>query len=210
MTNTPDTARPGAHPHYFASLRDSFFRILPMAWPVLIGQLAVLGFSTVDTILVARFAANDLAALSIGMAVYITIFIGFMGMVLAISPVAGQLFGAGKLHAAGLQVHQAIWLALALALVGSTLLLFPGPFLALARTGPDVTEKVRGYLMALAFSLPASLLFTVYRGFNTAVSRPKAVMAFSSTAGPCPCREGWSPGGWSPWAWWAVASPLRW
>ena len=44
---------------------------------------------------------------------FITVFIGFMGMVLAISPVAGQLFGAGKLRAAGLQVHQAIWLALA-------------------------------------------------------------------------------------------------
>ena len=116
-----------AHANYFASLRDSFSRILPMAWPVLVGQLAVLGFSTVDTILVARFAANDLAALSIGISVYITIFIGFMGMVLAISPMAGQLFGAGKRKAAGDQVHQAIWLALGLALVGSTLLLLPGP-----------------------------------------------------------------------------------
>lgn len=208
MTDTLDTARPGADPHYFASLRDSFHRILPMAWPVLIGQLAVLGFSTVDTILVARFAANDLAALSIGMAVYITVFIGFMGMVLAISPVAGQLFGAGKLHAAGLQVHQAIWLALALALAGSTLLLFPGPFLALARTGPDVTMKVRGYLVALAFSLPASLLFTVYRGFNTAVSRPKAVMAIQviGLALKIPLSAlfiyGWTlplPGGLEPW-----------
>lgn len=170
-TNTPD------HTSYFASLRDSFSRILPMAWPVLVGQLAVLGFSTVDTILVARFAASDLAALSIGIAAYITIFIGFMGIVLAISPMAGQLFGAGKVHAAGQQVHQAIWLAMVLAVVGSTLLLLPGPFLALAKTSPEISDKVRGYLTALAFSLPASLLFTVYRGFNTAVSRPKAVMA---------------------------------
>lgn len=177
----PQPLRPHAHSSYFASLRDSFVRILPMAWPVLVGQLAVLGFSTVDTILVARFAAHDLAALSIGMAVYITVFIGFMGMVLAISPMAGQLFGAGKLHAAGQQVHQAIWLALGLAVVGSTLLLLPGPFLSLAKTNPDIADKVRGYLSALAFSLPASLLFTVYRGFNTAVSRPKAVMAIQLT-----------------------------
>jgi MATE family multidrug resistance protein len=40
-----------------------------------------------------------------------------------------------------------------------------------------VAGKVRAYLGALAVALPASLLFTVYRGFNTAVSRPKAVMA---------------------------------
>lgn len=178
MIDTPQhTANTPTHASYLASLRDSFSRILPMAWPVLVGQLAVLGFSTVDTILVARFAASDLAALSIGMAAYITVFIGFMGMVLAISPMAGQLFGAGKLQAAGQQVHQAIWLALGLALVGSTLLLLPGPFLALAKTSPEVSDKIRGYLTALAFSLPASLLFTVYRGFNSAVSRPKAVMA---------------------------------
>jgi len=177
MTHTTEhTLGSAPHASYLASLRDSAARILPMAWPVLIGQLAVLGFSTVDTILVARYAAPDLAALSIGMAVYITIFIGFMGMVLAISPVAGQLFGAGKLHAAGNQVYQAIWLALALSALGSTLLLLPGPFLALAKTEPAVADKVRGYLTALAFSLPAAMLFTVYRGFNTAVSRPKAVM----------------------------------
>lgn len=64
-----------------------------------------------------------------------------------------------------------------LSLLGSALLAFPAPFLTLAQAGPEVAGKVRGYLLALAFSLPASLLFTVYRGFNTAVSRPKAVMA---------------------------------
>ena len=70
-----------------------------------------------------------------------------------------------------------MWLALALTLLGSTLLVFPYPFLALAQATPEVADKVRGYLLALAFSLPAALLFAAYRGFNTAVSRPKAVMA---------------------------------
>ena len=35
---------------------------------------------------------------------------------------------------------------------------------------------MRQYLTALAFALPAALLFAAYRGFNNAVSRPKAVM----------------------------------
>jgi MATE family multidrug resistance protein len=144
----PTPQRTGAHTSYLASLKDSFLRILPMAWPVLIGQLAVLGFSTVDTILVARFAASDLAALSIGMAVYITIFIGFMGIVLAISPLAGQLFGAGKLHAAGEQVHQAIWLALGLACTGQHAALASWPIFGAGQDRPDISVKVRGYLSA--------------------------------------------------------------
>jgi MATE family multidrug resistance protein len=155
---------------------DSLRRIVPLAWPVFIGQVSVLAFATIDTLLVARFGANDLAALAVGSAAYITVFIGFMGVLMALAPIVGQLHGAGRDSEAGHEVHQALWIAFALALLGSTLLIFPAPFLALAQASPEVGEKVRGYLLALAFSLPASLLFTVYRAFNTAVSRPKAVM----------------------------------
>lgn len=157
-------------------LADSARRIAPLAWPVFIGQLAVLAFSTVDTLFVARFAPADLAAFAVGAAAYVTTFIGGMGIVVAVGPIAGQLFGAGRLEDAGRQLHQAVWIALAVAVLGSTLLAFPAPFLALANAGPEIAPKVRGYLLALAFSLPASLLFAAYRGFNVAVSRPKAVM----------------------------------
>ena len=158
------------------TLFDSWRRILPLAWPVLVAQLAVIGFATLDTVLVARYAALDLAALAVGMAAYITVFIGFMGAVLAIGPIVGQLFGARHLPEAGLQLHQAVWVALGLSVLGSTLLAFPYPFLALSQATPDVEAKVRAYLIALAFALPAALLFAAYRGFNIAVSRPKAVM----------------------------------
>ena len=59
-----------------------------------VGQLAVLAFSTTDTVLIARYSALDLAAIAVGGATYITIFIGCMGVVLAVGPIAGQLFGA--------------------------------------------------------------------------------------------------------------------
>ncbi|MCE2909797.1 MAG: MATE family efflux transporter [Burkholderiaceae bacterium] len=157
--------------------RDSARRIAPLAWPVFVGQVSVLGFGTIDTIFVARFAAGDLAALAVGAAAYITVFIGFMGVLMALSPIVGQLHGAGRHADAGRQLHQALWLGVALALLGCALLAFPAPFLALARATPEVAERVRGYLLALAFSLPASLLFTLFRAFNTAVSRPKVVMA---------------------------------
>ena len=152
-------------------------RIAHLAWPVFIGQLSVLAFSTVDTLLVARHSSLDLAALAVGAAAYVTIFIGFMGVVLAISPIVGQQYGAGELRQAGQQVHQATWVALSLSALGVLLLVFPQPFLLLAHATDEVAQRVRGYLLALAFSLPAALLFTVYRGFNVAISRPRAVMA---------------------------------
>lgn len=165
-----------SHAQTQRGLVGSARRIVRQAWPVFVGQVAVLAYGTVDTLLVARVSPSDLAALAVGMSVYITIFIGFMGVVLAISPTVGQLYGARKLSAAGEQVHQAVWVALALSLLGSSLLLFPEPLLALAQPTAEVRAKVQAYLSALAVSLPAALLFTVYRGFNNAISRPKAVM----------------------------------
>ncbi|MDQ6684566.1 MAG: MATE family efflux transporter [Pseudomonadota bacterium] len=159
-----------------AGLLSSARRIAALAWPVFIGQVAVLAFSTVDTVMAARSSALDLAALAVGAAAYISVFVGLMGVILAIGPIAGQLFGAGKLRESGVETEQAAWLGLALSVPGCALLLFPDPFLALARAEPAVALKVHGYLAALAAALPPALLFTAYRGFNVAVSRPKAVM----------------------------------
>lgn len=156
---------------------QSLRRLAPLAWPVFVGQVAVLAYSTVDTMLVARYSATDLAALAVGSAVYMTVFVGLMGVVMAVAPLAGQYFGAGKQTEAGDQLHQAAWLALFLTLLGELVLQFPAPFMAIAQTTPEVEAKARAYLGVLGLSLPAALLFTAYRAFNTAVSRPKAVMA---------------------------------
>ncbi|MEO7338086.1 MAG: MATE family efflux transporter, partial [Caldimonas sp.] len=160
-----------------ATLLHSARRIATLAWPMYVGQIAVLAFSTVDTLMVARSSALDLAALAVGGAAYISVFVGLMGVVMALGPIAGQLFGAGKLRECGRSLHQAMWLALGLSVLGCLVLLFPTPFLRLSQTKPEVEVLVRGYLFNLAFALPFVLMFTAYRSFNIAVSRPKAVMA---------------------------------
>lgn len=158
-------------------LAQSARRLAAIAWPVFVGQVAVLAFSTVDTIMVGRHDATDLAALAIGSAAYVSIFVGLMGMVMAVGPITGQLFGARRYAECGLELHQAIWLALALSIIGIVLLRNPEPFLAFAKAPPDVALRVRGYLDGLSFALPSALVFAAYRGFNIALSRPKAVMA---------------------------------
>jgi len=50
---------------------DSVRRLLPQAWPVLVGQLAIMMFSTVDTLVMGRVGAQDLAALAVGAAAYV-------------------------------------------------------------------------------------------------------------------------------------------
>ena len=148
-------------------------------WPVFVGQVAVLGLHHRRHRAGRRAtSAADLAALAVGAAAYITVFIGLMGVVLAIGPIVGQLYGASGCTRPAQQLHQAVWLALGLSVLGSTLLAVPAAVpRAVAAPRPRSPTRCAATCWRWRFSLPAALLFTAYRGFNTAVSRPKAVMA---------------------------------
>lgn len=152
-------------------------RILALAWPILVGQLAVIANGVIDTAMTSRFSATDLAALAIGASVYVSIFVGFNGVLTALSPVIGQLFGAGRYEEVGVQVRQGVWLGLFLTVAGAILLLFPQPLLTLAHASPELAEKASSYLRILALALPATFGFRIYTSLNTAIGRPKMVMA---------------------------------
>lgn len=152
-------------------------RIAALAWPLLIGQLAVIANGVIDTAMVSRFSSADLAALALGAAVYVSIFVGLSGVLQALSPVIGQLYGARRLHDIGAELKQGLWLAVFLTLIGATVLLFPGPLLDLAQASPELREKVTLYLRILSLALPATLVFRLYASLNTAMGRPKMIMA---------------------------------
>ncbi|KDR26030.1 MULTISPECIES: MATE family efflux transporter [Caballeronia] len=151
-------------------------KIAALAWPVLIGQLAVIAFGVIDTAMVGRFSATDLAALGLGGSVYISVYIGLTGILVALQPIAGQLFGAGRESEIGEETRQAFWLAAALAVIGFVLLFHPEPLLSLAKTPPALHDRTVDYLRILSFGLPASLAFRVYSSLTNAVGKPRLVM----------------------------------
>jgi len=151
--------------------------IAAIAWPMLIGQLAVVANGVIDTAMTSRFSATDLAALSIGISIYVSIFVGLNGVLQSISPTVGQLFGARAYPHIGAKIKQGIWLAFFLSCLGCTMLLFPQPLLDIAQASPTLNEKSRLYLQILALALPATLGFRIYSALNNAVGRPKMVMA---------------------------------
>jgi MATE family multidrug resistance protein len=157
--------------------RHPFKRIAALAWPILIGQLAVILNGVLDTAMTSRYSATDLAALAIGSSVYVSVFVGGHGVLQALSPAVSQLFGAKRYEAIGMEVRQGAWLAVFLSIIGAVVLLFPQPFLSLAHASPELTAKAVLYLRILAIALPATLGFRVFSSLNNALARPKVVMA---------------------------------
>lgn len=157
--------------------------ILRQAWPVLISQWAGIAFGVLDTAMTGHASAVDLAAMSLSISVYVTVFVGLMGVVHALIPIQAQHFGAGRFHEVGRSWGQGVWLALALAFIGAVLMMFPDVWLSLSGdVAPEVRERVTGYLRALALALPAALVFRTIYALGTAVSRPKIVMAINLSA----------------------------
>ncbi len=57
------------------------------AGTVLVGQLAVMAFGVTDTIIAGRYSENALAALSVGAAIFISVYVSLMGVLQALLPV---------------------------------------------------------------------------------------------------------------------------
>lgn len=162
-----------------APSRSILRRLLSLTGPVLVAQVAVVANGVIDTMMAGRLSALDLAAVGIGAAIYITIFVTCLGVLLALTPTVAQLYGAGRRADIGEEVRQSAWLALALSLAGTLLLRNPEPFLALSHLTPAVEVKVRAYLDAVAWGVAPALLFRVFYGFMTGIGRPRAIMAFN-------------------------------
>ena len=150
--------------------------IYDLAWPVLVAQLAVMAFALIDTLMAGRYATEDLAAVGIGASIYFSVFVALMGVLLAVTPIAAQLLGAGRFHAIGEQVRQAGWLTVVLAALSVIVFSYPDPLLALIGASSAVEAKVRSYLAIAAWGAPAGLGFRLFASYTTAVSLPRPMM----------------------------------
>lgn len=149
--------------------------IMRHAGTVLAGQLAVMAFGVTDTLVAGRFSAEALAALSVGSAIYISIFIALNGVLQAQLPVWAELRGAGRHAQVGRSVRQALYLAMAAMVLGITALLLPGPLMRWTEVPPALQAEVQDYLAILAIAVPPSLLFRMYATLNQSLGRPLLV-----------------------------------
>jgi MATE family multidrug resistance protein len=142
------------------------------AGTVLVGQLAIIAFGVADTVIAGRYSDQALAALSVGSAIYISVYVGLIGIVQALLPIWAEMRGARQHEAVGRSLRQSLYLCGLLTLAGMAALLFPGPLLRWAQVPAAMQDEVQRYLAVLAAALLPSLLFRVYSTFNQSLGRP--------------------------------------
>lgn len=142
---------------------------------VLTGQLAVMAFGVADTIVAGRHSEEALAALSIGAAIFISVYVALMGLLQALLPVWAEQHGARAQSAIGASVRQSLYLWALASVAGMAVLLSPGAILRWTEVPQALRGDVERYLTIVAFALPPALLFRIYSTLNQALGRPQLV-----------------------------------
>jgi multidrug resistance protein, MATE family len=156
-------------------LREDIPALLKLAGPLLVGQLAVIAFGVLDTAMTARYSADDLAALAMASAIFISVYVGLTGVISALAPIAGQLFGAKRYDEIGEEVRQALWLAVLLSIFGALILWNADLILDISQVNPEIHAKASLYMHILVLGLPASMAMRVLIALHNAVSRPTII-----------------------------------
>jgi multidrug resistance protein, MATE family len=156
--------------------------VFRLGWPMLVGQLAVLGNGVIDTIMAGQRSAEFLAVVGLGAAIYVSIFVALRGVLTGLAPIIAGHFGAGRLHDIGDDIGQGLWVAAILALLGLPLLLWTEPWIALIQPDAALIDPLRGYLWVTAIALPGTLLFSIFFTLNSSTSRPAVTMAINLVA----------------------------
>ena len=156
--------------------------VLKHALTVLVGQLAVISFGVTDTIVAGRYDPHALAALSIGSAIYISVYVALMGVLQALLPMLAELHGAKSYQKVGEIFHQGIYLLGLLSLIGIAVLLSPGLILRWTKVPEDLHEIIFDYLFLLAVALAPALFFRMFSSLSQSLGKPKTV-AFIQVAG---------------------------
>ena len=125
------------------------------AGSVWVGQVAVMAFGVVDTIVAGRHSDLSLAALAVGSAVFITVYVSLFGLLSALLPIWAELHGARRLTQLGRSARQSLYVCALASALGMAVLLFSTPLLRLAEVPPDLQPVAANYLAVVGWSLPA-------------------------------------------------------
>lgn len=145
------------------------------AGTVLAGQLATIAYGVADTVIAGRYSDEALAALSVGSAFYISVYVGLIGVVQALLPRWAHLHGAARHHELGWSLRQSLYLSGFIIATGMAALLFPAPLLRWAEVPELIHGDVQRYLHVLAFAFAPALLFRIFSTFNQSLGKPLLV-----------------------------------
>jgi MATE family multidrug resistance protein len=159
------------------TIKQKIRQFLYILLPILISQLGLFAMNFFDVIMSGNVSANDLAGVAIGSSLWVPIFTGLGGILMAITPIVAQLIGAKEQRLVSFTVTQAVYASILLSAVVFALgLLFLDPILSLMSLDQDVERIAKYYLIALSTGIVPLFTYIILRGFIDALGYTRITM----------------------------------
>ena len=136
---------------YRLRIKEELILLLQIGIPVIIGNLLQTSMSVVDTIMAGNLSPVDLAAVAVGSSIFMPIFILGAGILMAVSPIVAQHFGAGNHVLIGKTTGQSLWLAAMISIPAIFVLRNMNFVLEWMSVEPDIIPLTLGYLDAISW-----------------------------------------------------------
>lgn len=153
--------------------------------PILITQISMYAMTFFDVMMSGQYSTQDVAGVSIGSSLWTPVYTGLSGILIALTPVVSQLVGSRQSKSVSYSVMQAIYLAVALALI----ILIIGAFsLNPVLNAMDLEESVHmvahDYLIALSLGIIPLFIYNALRAFIDALGQTRISMIITLCALP--------------------------
>ncbi|AFI87936.1 MATE family efflux transporter [Aggregatibacter actinomycetemcomitans] len=154
-------------------------KLIAIALPILLAQIAQNSMGLVDTIMAGRVSAVDMAAISVGASIWLPLVLFGHGLLLALPPTISYLNGSGQRKRIAHQVRQGIWIVL-FSCIPLALLIYNSDFvLQKMNMEQRLADITFGYLHAMVWGLPGYLLMVNFRCLNDGIAKTKPAMVIT-------------------------------
>lgn len=145
--------------------------------PILITQVSMYLMNFFDTVMSGQAGAEDLAGVAIASSLWVPIFTGVNGIILAITPMIAQLTGANKHEHVAHKIQQAIYLSIAMALTMMFVIFVAlRPILHVMDLEPSVRHIATYYLVSISTGIVPLFVFNTLRSFIDALGQTRMSM----------------------------------
>jgi MATE family multidrug resistance protein len=157
------------------AVRGEIRPMLGLAGPVVLAELGWMGMGFVDTVIVGRLGPEAIGAVGIGTALFGTLAIFGMGLLLGLDTLVSQAYGGGDLRSCHRSLIDGLHLSAIVA--GPMLLVAAGVHWSLRYWGlpPGVLQLAGPYFRLITWSLLPLLLYAAFRRYLQAMGLVAAV-----------------------------------
>jgi MATE family multidrug resistance protein len=156
--------------------------LVVLAAPVVVARSGIMVMGLVDTVMVGRFSAQELAYLGIGLAPVTVLILILTGLLMGTLVVTAAAFGSGDERGCGAVWRRSLPYALALGTAAAAICALGEPMLHLLGQSPELAREGGAVVRVIGLGLPGAALFLTSTFFLEGLRRPLPGMAMMIAA----------------------------